>query len=104
MVKPSETFEGFIFFEKGVDKLNSIVYTIDVNEREVLTMKAITSNCTLITSNARFDFYVEKVHNGRDWYTLAFVKGTEVLDSMAGFSTKKVAVECAHSWAEHMGA
>lgn len=71
--------------------------------REMATWKINLDNgCTLITSNERNDYYVQKVqkNSGCDWYTVAVYKGTNDCHTMAGFSTKKVATECARHWAQ----
>lgn len=68
-------------------------YTIDRNPEKY----------TLICSNATLDFYVSKTRLGGDWYAEAWIKGTNLCVTMGGFSTKKVAVEAAHHWAEWMG-
>ncbi len=70
-----------------------MTYTIDRNPEKY----------DLICSNATLDFYVSKTRLGGDWYTEAWIKGTNLCVTMGGFSTKKAAVECAHKWAEWMG-
>lgn len=50
-----------------------------------------------ITSNEKYDFYIKKVN--REWFTYTMEKDTNINVTMAGFSTKKVATNAAHSWA-----
>ena len=52
----------------------------------------------LVGSNNTKDFYI--MHCDREWYVEAFPKGTQdhTRKTMAGFSTKKVALECVESW------
>ena len=55
---------------------------------------------TLIAQNEKYDFYVSKKKLGKDWNTEAWSKGTNTSLVMAGFSTKKMAIKAANSWAE----
>lgn len=57
---------------------------------------------TLVTSNEYYDFYVSNHKLGKDWYTEAWIKDTNNAVSMAGFSTKKKAIDAANSWATWM--
>lgn len=51
-----------------------------------------------VDSNATKDFYI--MHCEREWYVEAFPKGTldHTHKTIAGFSRKKVALECVESW------
>lgn len=51
-----------------------------------------------VDSNDTKDFYI--MHCDREWYVEAFPKGTQdhTRKTIAGFSTKKVALECVESW------
>lgn len=77
-------------------------YNIDrKKEREDFTM---TINFTLIDSNDILNFYIAKLPSG--WFAFACEKDRDPQDpegrSMAGFSTKKVAVAACHNWAQRM--
>lgn len=50
----------------------------------------------LIASNNNNDFYIRKV--GKEWYTYAMEKNTNINTTMAGFDTKKAATRCALMW------
>ncbi len=51
----------------------------------------------LMASNEKHDFYIRKA--GKDWYTYAMEKNTNINTAMAGFSTKKAAAHAALAWA-----
>lgn len=56
---------------------------------------------TLVCSNDACDYYVAKQSSG--WYTFGVHKGGHPSklawdDMIAGFTTKRVAVQCARSW------
>ena len=65
-----------------------------------------TINYIAICSNDNYDFYVAKLGDRR-WFTYAWRKGTPAgscsANVMAGFTTKRVAVECAHCWQGWVG-
>ena len=50
----------------------------------------------LMASNNSYDFYIRKA--GKDWYTYAMEKNTNINVTMAGFSTKKAATHAALIW------
>ena len=50
----------------------------------------------LIATNEKYDFYIRKA--GKDWYTYAMEKDTNINTTMAGFSTKRAATEAANAW------
>ena len=52
----------------------------------------------LVDSNDTKDFYI--MHCDRVWYVEAFPKGTvdPTRKTIAGFSSKKVALECVECW------
>lgn len=58
---------------------------------------------TQISANAKYDFYVSNKKLGGDYYVYAILSGTNLRTTMAGFTTKKAAKECAHIWATWMG-
>lgn len=64
-----------------------------------MTVK-LTAEYKKVTENEVYDFYIYHVHT--TWYVYAVRKNDNELGSMAGFTTKKVAVHCAHTWAEWM--
>ena len=89
-------------FQKTLDKPLPVWYNIDrKKEREDFTM---TINFTLIDSNDTLNFYIAKLPAG--WFAFACEKGRDPHDpegrSMGGFSTKKVAVNTCHNWAQRM--
>lgn len=59
------------------------------------------TNCKLITSNDKYDFYVSS-KLGNSFYCFAVIKDTDQRHTMAGFSTKKQAIHCANTWAGWM--
>lgn len=61
-------------------------------------MKFPMNTRVLVDSNDTKDFYI--MHCDRVWYVEAFPKGTvdHTHKTIAGFSTKKVALECVESW------
>ena len=56
---------------------------------------------TFVCSNEYKDFYVSKLRSG--WYTFAVIKGQNPRLSegrtLAGFTSKRSAVQCANKWA-----
>lgn len=54
----------------------------------------------LMASNNKHDFYIRKV--GKEWYTYAMNRGTNLNTTMAGFRTKKAAATAALTWAGWM--
>jgi len=54
----------------------------------------------LMASNEKHDFYIRKT--GKDWYTYAMEKDTNINTTMAGFRTKKAATTAALAWAGWM--
>lgn len=71
-----------------------------------MTTTVNLAKCTLITSNETYDFYIVPVCAGngktRRHYCYAVLKGTNQRHTMAGFITKRDAVECANVWAGWM--
>ena len=61
------------------------------------------SKATLWSGNADYDFYIQKFYE-RGWYVLAIRKGTNLMDTQAGFETRKSARHCAEVWATWMKA
>ena len=53
-----------------------------------------------MATSEKHDFYIRKV--GKDWYTYAMKKNTNINTVMAGFSTKKAAAHAALVWAGWM--
>ena len=60
----------------------------------------LTDGYRLMASNEKHDFYIRK--SGKDWYTYAMDKNTNINTVMAGFSTKKAAIRAAFLWAGWM--
>lgn len=54
-------------------------------------------------SNDKYDFYYTKSKLGAFYYCMAFVKGTTLRVTMAGFNTRKSARHCATVWVTWMG-
>ena len=50
-----------------------------------------------IAENEVHDFYIKKVNTM--WYVYTMKKGTNINTTMAGFTGKKVAIQCAKVWA-----
>lgn len=51
----------------------------------------------LMATSEKHDFYIRKA--GKDWYTYAMKRNTNINTAMAGFSTKKAAAHAALTWA-----
>lgn len=67
-----------------------------------MTIKAnLNDGYKYITTNEVRDFYIKKIGQNR-WFTYAMEKGTNNRLTMAGFTTKKEAVNCANIWAGWM--
>jgi hypothetical protein len=63
----------------------------------------LSTNFTKISENAKYDFYISNKKLGGDYFVYAILSGTNLRVSMAGFTTKKAARECAHIWTTWMG-
>jgi len=66
-------------------------------------IKNLDTDFTKISENSKYDFYVSNKKLGGDYYVYAILAGTNLRASMAGFTTKKAAKECARTWATWMG-
>ena len=69
----------------------------------MFTFKRNLADLVLVCSNDKYDFYLHRVgqtHARPIWYTEALFRGTDEGSMMAGFRTKRAAVEAAHAWKE----
>ncbi len=60
----------------------------------------LTDGFTLWAQNDAYDFYVKKWAN--TWYAVAVLKGTDLEDTKAGFTTRKAARHCCEVWSGWM--
>lgn len=82
-----------------LDKFAGLVYTIirkRKGEPKMRIERNLADGYKLVASNDKHDFYIRKA--GKDWYTYAMEKDTNINTTMAGFSTKKAAKNCAFTW------
>lgn len=55
-----------------------------------------------IVSNENYDFYIRQMPSTKEWYAFAIKGSTDIHSNMAGFKTKKAAIECINKWVEWM--